>query len=122
MIPPIMEQYIFIGSKNVTSNKQLLHFLESNQSILIYERDYNDTTRNSASNLNKMNAQPDLMIDERTCVVLQYICKFDEKAFDDLKNLILSLSFNCKLCYIIVILSRTMYACTYSAHCKQNFS
>lgn len=124
MRPQMMEQYSFIGSKNVTSNKELLHFLESNQSVLIYERDYNGTTlncngtirdyngttRGSEWNLNKMNAQPDLMIDERTCVILQYLCKFDdEKAFDALKNLILSLSFKCKLCYIIVILSVTKY-------------
>ena len=99
------EQFIFIGSEKITEKVDLLHLLETSHNVLIYERRYNDPNpRNSQS---KMCLQPDLMVDERTCIHLQHLPTLaDETELEQLRDTVLSLSLKCHKCYIILCSSK----------------
>ena len=99
------DQFIFIGSERITENVVLLHLLETNHNVLIYERQYNSPrTRDS---LSKMCLQPDVMIDERTCIHLQHLPSLaDEGEYERLRDTVLSLSLKCQKCCIILYSSK----------------
>ena len=95
------DQYIFIGSEKITQNKDLLHLLETSHNVLIYER--RNTHAMPKDSLSRMCLQPDLMIDERTCMQLQHLPSFaDEREYDRLRDTVLSLSLKCHKCYVVM--------------------
>ncbi|XP_048587870.1 protein shortage in chiasmata 1 ortholog [Nematostella vectensis] len=97
------DPYVLIGSTRVTLDGELLHFLESRYNILIYERDYSKMRSCSSLSLDKMMLQPDLMIDERTCVVLRPVFGLaSSDGYEDLKDLMLSLFLKTQQCYVIL--------------------
>ena len=95
------DQYIFIGSEKFTHNKDLLHLLETCHNVMIYERRRSKTK--SEDSLNKVLLQPDVMIDERTCIHLQHLSSLtDENEYKGLRDVVLSLSLKCHKCHIIM--------------------
>ena len=95
------DQYIFIGSEKITQNKDLLHLLETSHNVLIYER--RNTHAIPKDSLSRMCLQPDVMIDERTCIQLQHLPSLaDEREYDKLRDTVLSLSLKCHKCCIIM--------------------
>ena len=95
------DQYIFIGSEKITQNKDLLHLLETSHNVLIYER--HNTHAMPKDSLSRMCLQPDVMIDERTCIQLQHLPSLaDERAYERLRDTVLSLSLKCLKCCIIM--------------------
>ena len=95
------DQYIFIGSEKITQNKELLHLLETSHNVLIYER--RNSNAMPKDSLGKMCLQPDVMIDERTCIQLQHLPSLaDEREYEVLRETVLSLSLKCQKCCIIM--------------------
>ncbi|KAL9950980.1 hypothetical protein ACROYT_G043564 [Oculina patagonica] len=95
------DQYIFIGSEKITQNKDLLHLLETSHNVLIYER--RNANARPKDSISKMCAQPDVMIDERTCIQLQHLPSLeDEREYECLRDTVLSLSLKCQKCCIIM--------------------
>lgn len=96
------DQFIFIGSEKITGNVDLLHLLESSHSVLIYERRYSNLKLTDS--LSKMYLQPDVMVDERTCIHLQHLDSVvDERECEELRDTVLSLSLKCQKCFIILL-------------------
>ena len=99
------DQFIFIGSEKITKNVDLLHLLETRHSVLIYERRYSNLKPRDS--LSKMYLQPDLMVDERTCIHVQHLDSVvDEGECEELRDTVLSLSLKCQKCFIIVLASK----------------
>lgn len=97
------DQYIFIGSKKIVTNTRLLHLLEARHNIMIYERDYSCLVKSTKDSHNKMNLQPHILIDERTCIVISDLPDLrDSTEYEKLKDLVLSLSLKCLTCYVIL--------------------
>ena len=95
------DQYIFIGSEKFIHNKDLLHLLETCHNVMIYERRRSKTK--SEDSLNKVLLQPDVMIDERTCIHLQHLSSLtDENEYKGLRDVVLSMSLKCHKCHIIM--------------------
>ena len=88
---------------------ELLQPLESRYNVLIYERDYGGVSSSSKeASLSKMMQQPDLTIDERTCVVLQGLAELGtEGVFDKLKDTVLAMSLKFQRCYVILRSAKT---------------
>ena len=99
------DQFIFIGSEKITGNVDLLHLLETSHNVLIYERQYsNPRPRDS---LSKMCIQPDVMVDERTCIHLQHLPSLaNDGEYERLRDTVMSLSLKCQKCCIIMYSSK----------------
>ena len=98
------DQFIFISSEKITENVDLLHLLETSYNVLIYERRYIDfRTTDSAS---KISLQPDVLVDERTCIHLQDLLSLAgaeaKNTLEELRNMVLSFSLKCQKCYLIL--------------------
>lgn len=94
-------EHIVIGSRKITDNKQLLLELESRLNLTVVERDYSPLY----NSLGKVECywQPDIIVDERTCVVLihDHEIVIDAKR-DVLQRIISSMAIKCLECFIIV--------------------
>ena len=90
-------QHILIGTSKVTENKQLLSELECKFNIVLIQRDYSPLHKKQEEL--KFLSQPDIVVDERTCIILYTGDQDDERTIDDL---ILSVQYKCSKCYIIV--------------------
>lgn len=95
------DQFIFIGSGKITLHVDLLQLLETKHNVLIYERQYSYPRPRDP--LTKMCLQPDIMIDERTCIHLQHLPSLaDEDKYEGLRDTVLSLSLKCNKCCVIL--------------------
>jgi len=95
------DQYTFLGNEKITQNKDLLHLLETSHNILIYER--RNTYAMAKDSLSRMLLQPDVMIDERTCIQLQYLPSLaEEREYEELRDTVLSLSLKSQKCCVIM--------------------
>ncbi|KAI8510225.1 DTW domain-containing protein 2 [Branchiostoma belcheri] len=93
-------QYTFIGSRRLTANSELLHLLEARHDVLIVERDYSQL---KASTARTDQAHPDVIVDERTCMVLQDLTGLlGDKEVDPLINQLLGLAPRFQLCWTIL--------------------
>lgn len=98
------DQFTFMTSEKITENLDLLQLLETSYNVLIYERRLPDS--GARDPLSKTILQPDLMIDERTCIQLQDLLPLAgagaQIAAEELRDTVLALSLKCHKCYIIL--------------------
>lgn len=98
------DQFTFMTSEKITENLDLLQLLETSYNVLIYERRLSDS--GARDPLSKTILQPDVMIDERTCIQLQDLLPLAgagaQNAAEELRDTVLALSFKCHKCYIIL--------------------
>ena len=91
-------------SEKITENLDLLQLLETSYNVLIYERRLSDS--GARDPLSKTILQPDVMIDERTCIQLQDLLALAgagaQNAAEKLRDTVLALSLKCHKCYIIL--------------------
>ncbi|XP_035698397.1 uncharacterized protein LOC118431368 [Branchiostoma floridae] len=98
--PGACPQYTFIGSRRLTANSELLHLLEARHDVLIVERDYSQL-KTSADR--REQAHPDIIVDERTCMVLQDLTGLlGDKEADPLINQLLGLAPKFQLCWTVL--------------------
>ena len=95
-------EHIVIGSTKVTSNKDLLSELENRFNITLIERDY--TPLYSCFSQAGCYLQPDIIVDERTCIIL-----FDPKenmndeCLRELKCVLSSVKLKCSECFLVAM-------------------
>ncbi|CAH1243153.1 C9orf84 [Branchiostoma lanceolatum] len=98
--PGAHPQYTFIGSRRLTANSELLHLLEARHDVLIVERDYSQL---KTSTVRTGQAHPDIIVDERTCMVLQELTGLPgDKDVDPLINQLLGLAPKFQLCWTLL--------------------
>ena len=98
------EIYTLIGSSKITKNAVLLRCLEQKCGIVIIEREYDIILKNTNSTSSKLCRQPDLILDQRTAVIIENIRNFAcEDGYKDIVDLVLSTSFKCEVCSIILL-------------------
>ncbi|XP_071953351.1 uncharacterized protein [Antedon mediterranea] len=107
-----------IGSSAVTSNHHLLQLLEARFNFQVLERDY--LTDQSASTCQSF---PDIVIDERTCIILLPSKQLtEENAVDFVINRIVGLSLQCCYCAVFICNDDASASYTYSGQMINNLA
>ncbi|XP_064626577.1 protein shortage in chiasmata 1 ortholog-like [Lineus longissimus] len=97
-------QFTFIGSEMVTANTELLHHLEAKCNITIIERMYSQVSTSTGHKFH----HADLVVDERTCIVLQNVSNLVEvHQMEPLVEKIIALSLKYEKCWVIVFSATT---------------
>lgn len=81
----------------------MLRYLEQKFNIIILEREYDKIPEVEPSSPSKMCLQPDLILDQKAGVIIDNIYNFaSEEGYKNAVDLVLSSSFKCQMCSIIL--------------------
>ena len=97
----VFSEHIVIGSRKVTQNQDLLYELENKLNIALIERDYSQLYDLGYST--KCCLQPDITVDERTCIIIissQEIAGNADRQMP--QSIFSSMKMKCLECYIIL--------------------
>ena len=121
---PNQEVYALIGSSRITKNATLLRCLEQTCGIVIIEREYEILSKNAATTSSKMCRQPDLMLDQNSSVIIENVVNFsNEEGYKNIVDLVLSTSFKCQVCSIILVCEKNSNSkCSFAGEVQSNLS
>ena len=95
-------EHIVIGSTKVTRNKDLLSELENRFNITLIERDY--TPLYNCFSQAEYYLQPDIVVDERTCIILyDHKGNMTEECLRELACVLSSMKLKCSECYLVAM-------------------
>ena len=96
-------EHIIIGSRKITENKDLLSEIENRLNLTLIERDYSQFYKTFGEM--EFYKQPDIIVDERTSIILLYEHELDgDNCHSKLANMMSSMMLKCLNCYVIAVL------------------
>ncbi|XP_065069792.1 protein shortage in chiasmata 1 ortholog-like [Rhopilema esculentum] len=96
-------EHIIIGSRKITENKNLLSEIENRLNLTLIERDYSQFYKTFGEM--EFYKQPDIIVDERTSIILLNEHELDGDNFHSkLTSLMSSMMLKCLNCYVIAVL------------------
>ena len=95
-------QHILIASTKITANKRLLSELENRHNVVLLERDY--FAFYNAMHNSPFHLQPDLLVDERTCIILRALPDLQtNKKCKGFTEALISAQLKCSTCFVIMV-------------------